>query len=138
MSNVSTDTIGTSGADWAPGPRPQAPGPRSHARILIEGARFPLFRFEIAEISSDSNDSELRTQDSGLRTQDSGLRTHGPWPMAQVLGPGPNAPGPGPKVHRFFKTTYCARILIEGTRFPPFGFAIAEISSNSTEDVSFC
>ena len=29
-----------------------------------------------------------------------------------------------------------ARILIEGTRFPPFGFDIAEISSNSKEDIS--
>ena len=27
--------------------------------------------------------------------------------------------------------------MIEGTRFPPFGFDIAEISSNSDEDVSF-
>ena len=38
----------------------------------------------------------------------------------------------------FFKTTYCARILIEGARFPPFGFAIAETSSSSDEYVSFC
>ena len=37
----------------------------------------------------------------------------------------------------FFKTTYCARILIDGTRFPPFGFDIAEVSSNSKEDISF-
>ena len=27
---------------------------------------------------------------------------------------------------------------IEGARFPPFGFAIAEISSSSNEYVSFC
>ena len=27
---------------------------------------------------------------------------------------------------------------MEGARFPPFGFDIAEISSNSNEDVSFC
>ena len=40
--------------------------------------------------------------------------------------------------YRFVKKTYCARILIEGARFPPFGFVIAEISSNSNEDVSFC
>ena len=40
--------------------------------------------------------------------------------------------------YRFVKKTYCGRILIEGARFPPFGFAIAEISSNSNEDVSFC
>ena len=41
----------------------------------------------------------------------------------------------------FSKRTDCARILIEGARFPPpFGFDIAEISSNSNEDedVSFC
>ena len=31
-----------------------------------------------------------------------------------------------------------AWILIEGARFPPFGFVIAEISSKSNEDVSFC
>ena len=37
----------------------------------------------------------------------------------------------------FFKTTYCARILIDGTRFPPFGFDIAEVSSNSKETLSF-
>ena len=36
----------------------------------------------------------------------------------------------------FFKTTYCARILIEGARFPPFGLVIAEIISNSNGDVS--
>ena len=29
-------------------------------------------------------------------------------------------------------------ILIEGARFPPFGFAITEISSSSNEYVSFC
>ena len=29
-------------------------------------------------------------------------------------------------------------ILIEGARFPPFGFAITEISSRSNEYVSFC
>ena len=56
-------------------------------------------------------------------------------PLPKARGP-PQAPGPRSIV--FFKTTYCARILIEGARFPPFGFAIAEISSNSNEDVSFC
>ena len=35
----------------------------------------------------------------------------------------------------FVKETYCARILIESTRFPPFGFDITEISSNSNEDM---
>ena len=32
---------------------------------------------------------------------------------------------------------YCARILIESARFPPFGFDTAEISSNSNENMSF-
>ena len=41
------------------------------------------------------------------------------------------------KTSRFFKKTYCARILIESTRFPPFGFDIKEISSSSTADISF-
>ena len=39
-------------------------------------------------------------------------------------------------MYRSVKKTYCARILIEGARFPPFGFDIAEISSNSKEDIS--
>ena len=48
-----------------------------------------------------------------------GPRPKGPVPRART--PGPGAPGPGPraqgtgpkpKVHRIFKTTYCARILI--------------------------
>ena len=60
----------------------------------------------------------------------------GPGPGTQ--GPGPGARAPGPKVHRFSRTTDCARILIEGARFPPFGFAIAEISSSSNEYVSSC
>ena len=79
------------------------------------------------------------------------LGSQGPWPGAH--GPGPRAQGPGPRAQGprprarpqapgprsivFIKKTYCARILIEGARFPPFGFAIAEISSNSNEDVSF-
>ena len=41
------------------------------------------------------------------------------------------------KTCRFFKKTYCARILIESARFPPVGFDIAEISSDSNEDISF-
>ena len=70
-------------------------------------------------------------------------RAQGPGPMARGPGPRPRGPwhraqGSGPMVHRFFKTTYGARIRIEGARFPPFGFAIAEISSNSNEYVSFC
>ena len=36
-----------------------------------------------------------------------------------------------------FKKTYVARIMTEGDRFPPFGFDIAEISSNSNESISF-
>ena len=40
------------------------------------------------------------------------------------------------KTYRFIKKTYRARILIEGARFPPFGFDIAEMSSNSNEDIS--
>ena len=78
-----------------------------------------------------------------VSAQGPGPMARGPWPRAQgpgpmARGPGPKAPRPGPNVHRFFKTTYCARILIEGARFPPFGFAIAAISSNSNEDVSLC
>ena len=41
------------------------------------------------------------------------------------------------KTSQFFKKTYRARILIESARFPPFGFAIAEISSNSKEVYRF-
>ena len=37
----------------------------------------------------------------------------------------------------FFKKTYCARILKESARFPPFRFDTVEISSNSNEDISF-
>ena len=37
----------------------------------------------------------------------------------------------------FAKKTYCARILIESARFPPFGFDTVEISSNSNADMSF-
>ena len=33
---------------------------------------------------------------------------------------------------------YCARIMIEGARFSPFGLVIAEISSSSNEYVSLC
>ena len=82
------------------------------------------------------------------------LGPQGPGPMAQ--GPRPQAPGPRSivfskrliapgfswraliptRAYRFVKKIYCARILIEGARFPPFGFDIAEISSNSNEDNS--
>ena len=41
------------------------------------------------------------------------------------------------KTCRFFKKTYCAWILIESARFPPFGFDITEISFNSNENMSF-
>ena len=41
------------------------------------------------------------------------------------------------KTCRFFKKTYRARILIESAWFPPFGFDIKEISSNSNENMSF-
>ena len=87
----------------------------------------------------------------GLRTQSTepwnpwismeSIDFHGPWPRARGPWPGAQGPGPGaqgPRSIVFIKTTYCARIPIEGARFPPFGFAIAEISSNSNEDVSFC
>ena len=37
------------------------------------------------------------------------------------------------KTYRMAKKIYCARILIEGARFPPFGFDTAEIRSNSNE-----
>ena len=37
----------------------------------------------------------------------------------------------------FFKETYCARILIESARFPPFGFDTVEISFNLAETMSF-
>ena len=40
-------------------------------------------------------------------------------------------------MYPFFNNPYCARILIEDARFPPFGFDIAEIGSNSKEDISF-
>ena len=82
-----------------------------------------------------------RAQGPRPKAQGPGPRAQGPAPRAQ--GPGRRAqgpmPGPRPRAEgpSFFKATYCARILIEGTRFPPFGFAIAEISSNSNEDVSF-
>ena len=33
--------------------------------------------------------------------------------------------------------TYCARILIERVRFPPFGFDTVEMSSNLNENMSF-
>ena len=46
------------------------------------------------------------------------------------------AQGPGPISSSSVKKTYCARILIEGARFTPFGFDIAEISFNSKEDIS--
>ena len=69
----------------------------------------------------------------------------GPW--ARGLEPGawgsgpedarPGPEGPGPISSSSVKKPYCARILIEGARFPPFGFDIAEISSNSNEDISF-
>ena len=70
-------------------------------------------------------------------------RARGPWPGARGTGPAPGARGPGPAgpgpiSSSSVKKTYCARILIEGARFPPFGFVIAEISSSSNEYVSFC
>ena len=40
-------------------------------------------------------------------------------------------------MYRFVKKIYCARILIEGARFPPFGFDTAEISYNSNEGIWF-
>ena len=40
------------------------------------------------------------------------------------------------KTCRFFRKTYRARILIESAWFPPFGFDITEISSNSNEDIT--
>ena len=66
------------------------------------------------------------------------------------MAQGPRAQGQGIEGARFapfgfalaeissssVKNTYCARILIEGARFPPFGFDIAEINANSNEDVS--
>ena len=51
-------------------------------------------------------------------------------------GPGPEGPGPegpGPISSSSVKKTYCARILIEGARFPPFGFDIAEISLEASK-----
>ena len=75
-------------------------------------------------------------QGPGPAAQGPGRAAQGPRPRA--WGPGPRARGPGPISSSSVKKTYCARILIEGARFPPFGFAIAEISSNSNEDVSFC
>ena len=79
-----------------------------------------------------------------------GPRPQGPAPWAQAPGPGPMGPGPmgpGPRARPHGprpqgpgpgSRTYCARILIEGARFPPFGLAIAEISPSSNEYVSFC
>ena len=70
-------------------------------------------------------------------------------PPAPTVGPGPRArsgPGPhartggrrvGPETCGFLRRIDCARILIEGARFPPFGFEIAEISWDWNEDVSF-
>ena len=37
----------------------------------------------------------------------------------------------------FLQKRYCVRILIEGARFPPFGFDTEEISSNMNENMSF-
>ena len=65
------------------------------------------------------------------------------------MAQGPRAQGQGIEGARFtpfgfalaeissssVENTYCARILIEGARFPPFGFDIAEVSSNSKEDM---
>ena len=104
---------------------PQGPGPGTHGPG--PGARDPAPR---------AHGPGPRIQGLGPRAQGPGPRTQGPGPGAR--DPGPRAPGPGPKVHRFFRTTYCARILIEGARFPPFGFAITEISSSSNEYASFC
>ena len=78
----------------------------------------------------------------GPRAQGPGPRARGPWPGAQghrAQGSGLRAQGPGhgprPRAQgpSFFKTTYCARILIEGARFPPFGFDIAEISLEASK-----
>ena len=85
------------------------------ARILIESARFPPFGFDIAEISSNSNeDVSFGQKDLLCPDSDRGRSV----------------------TYRFFKKTYCGRILIESARFPPFGFDIAEISSNSNENMS--
>ena len=70
-------------------------------------------------------------QGSGPKAQGQGPMAQGPGP--KVRRPGPRARGPEPKVHRFFKKIYCARILIEGVRFPPFGLDTAEIRSKSNE-----
>ena len=40
------------------------------------------------------------------------------------------------ETYPFCKKSHRARILKEIARFPPFGFAIAEMSSNSNEDIS--
>ena len=72
-------------------------------------------------------------------------------PPAPTVGSGPQAPGPehqapgpgshartggrrvGPETCGFLRRIDCARILIEGARFPPFGFDTAEIRSKSSE-----
>ena len=40
------------------------------------------------------------------------------------------------KTCHFYEKTYCARILIESARFPPSGFDIKEIGSDSHEDIN--
>ena len=93
------------------------------ARILIESFRFPPFGFDIAEISSHSNE-DMSVFQKGLSCPDSDRERSVSPPLVRL------------QTYRFFKKTYRARILIESARFPPFGFAIAEISSNSNEDTS--
>ena len=102
------------------------------ARILIESARFPPFGFDITEISSNSNENmsffqkDLSCPDSDRERLVSPLRVRYSGNKLEFEGR-----------QSFFEKTYCARILIESARFPPFGFDITEISSNSNEDISF-
>ena len=41
------------------------------------------------------------------------------------------------KMYRVCERTYCGRIIIEGTRFPPFGLDIVGIIPNSNADIAF-
>ena len=74
-------------------------------------------------------------QGLGPRARAPELEPQGSGPRARAPGLGSQGSGPGPRPK---DDTYKARLLIEGARFLPFGFAIAEISPNSNEDVSFC
>ena len=68
----------------------------------------------------------------------------GPWALGRgpralgrgprALGRGPWALGHGPWLHGPWAMDFHG-ILIEGARFPPLGFDIAEVSSNSKEDM---